>query len=211
MKLPTWTQLRDPAEHRGPREPEEAEIRVQLAEAVETLRAIRAGEVDALVVAEGSPGHQVFTLDTADRPYRMFVETMRDGAATVSEEGIVLYANRRMSDLLSRPLSQIIGSRLTSFVAESDHAALAAQDGRAEVRDLVEVELVDGDGGRVPVQVGASTLDIGAERCVCLTFADLTQLKRDQQALNLAHEKAIQASRLKAEFVANMSHEIRRR
>ncbi len=75
----------------------------------------------------------------------------------------------------------IIGARLTSFVAESDHAALAAQDGRPEVRDLVEVELVDGEGRRVPVQVGASTLDVGAERCVCLTFADLTQLKRDQE------------------------------
>ena len=61
----------------------------------------------------------------------------------------------------------------------------------------------------MPVQVGASTLDIGDERCVCLTFADLTQLKRGQEALNLAHEKALQASRLKAEFVANMSHEIR--
>ncbi len=187
----------------------EAEIRVQLAEAVETLRAIRAGEVDALVVAEGSPGEQVFTLASADRPYRIFVETMRDGAATVSEDGIVLYANRRMSDLLSRPLSGIIGSRLASFVAESDHAALAAQDGRAEVRDLVDIELVDGDDGRVPVQVGASELDIGGERCVCLTFADLTQLKRDQQTLNVAHERALQASRLKAEFAANMSHEIR--
>jgi PAS domain S-box-containing protein len=198
-----------PSQRQEGHQPEDAEIRVQLAEAVETLRAIRAGEVDALVVAEGSPGHQVFTLASADRPYRMFVETMRDGAATVSEEGIVLYANRRMSDLLSRPLSRIIGTRLTSFVAEGDHAALAAQDGRAEIRDLVEIELVDGEGGRVPVQVGASTLDVGAERCACLTFADLTQLKRDQEALNLAHEKAMQASGLKAEFVANMSHEIR--
>jgi hypothetical protein len=53
-------------------------------EAVETLRAIRGGEVDAIVVADGTPGEQVFTLSSADRPYRMFVETMRDGAATVS-------------------------------------------------------------------------------------------------------------------------------
>ena len=109
-------------------------MRVQLAEAVETLRAIRAGEVDALIVADGSPGRQVFTLASADRPYRMFVETMRDGAVTVSEEGTVLYANRRMADLLSLPLSAIIGSRITAFVAESDHAALAAQDDRPEQR-----------------------------------------------------------------------------
>ena len=155
------------------------------------------------------PAEQVFTLATADRPYRMFVETMRDGAVTVSEEGTVLYANRRMADLLSLPLSAVIGSRITAFVAESDHAALAAQDDRPETRDPIEVTLVDGEGRLIPVQVGASTLEVGAEQCVCLTFADLTQLKLDQERLNRAHDKALEASRLKSEFVANMSHEIR--
>ncbi len=76
------------------------DLGAQLAEAVETLRAIRAGEVDALVVADGAPGEQVFTLESADRPYRMFVENMRDGAATVSDSGIVLYANQRFAELL---------------------------------------------------------------------------------------------------------------
>ena len=43
----------------------------------------------------------MFTLSSADRPYRMFVENMRDGAATVSEAGIILYANRRLAELLA--------------------------------------------------------------------------------------------------------------
>jgi hypothetical protein len=64
-----------------------SDVHARLREAEETLRAIRSGEVDALVVQDESPDAQVFTLSSADRPYRMFVENMRDGAATVSASG----------------------------------------------------------------------------------------------------------------------------
>nr|MBA2515144.1 PAS domain-containing protein [Solirubrobacterales bacterium] len=188
---------------------EPTDVGALLDEAVETLRAIRAGEVDALVVADGEPGGQVFTLSSADRTYRMFVETMRDGAATVSDDGIVLYANRRLTDLVSQPLSRIVGSPLASLVVESHHAVLADHNARADTGDPVEIELIGGDGRPIPVSLGASTVEFDSERLVCLTFFDLTQVKRDREELKRAHEKAVEASRLKSEFVANMSHEIR--
>src|SRR5688572_23586726 len=62
--------------------------------AEDALRAIGAGEVDAFVVSDGATGRRVFTLSTADRPYRIFVENMRDGAATLSSGGLIMYANR---------------------------------------------------------------------------------------------------------------------
>ncbi|HYP47837.1 MAG TPA: histidine kinase dimerization/phospho-acceptor domain-containing protein, partial [Thermoleophilaceae bacterium] len=185
-----------------------ADVGALLDEAVETLRAIRAGEVDALVVADGSPGEQVFTLASADRPYRMFVEAMRDGAATVSDSGIVLYANRRLAELVSVPLAQIIGAPLTSLVPESHHAALAAQCAEVEA-GFIELELAGDGDSRIPVRVGAWNLQVDDERLVCLTFADLTEIRNKQEQLQVAHRKAVEASRMKSEFVANMSHEIR--
>jgi two-component system sensor histidine kinase/response regulator len=189
--------------------PLDANVDIQLAEAVETLRAIRNGEVDALVVADGSPGEQVFTLSSADRPYRMFVENMRDGAATVSDAGIVLYGNQRLADMLSKPLSIIVGAPLTSLVGANDREALAAHIASAGGGGTLEIELIGRNGQPVPVRAGSWNLDVDYERLVCFTFADLTQAKRDQEALTRAHEKALEASRLKSEFVANMSHEIR--
>jgi diguanylate cyclase (GGDEF)-like protein len=174
-----------------------------LADAVETLRAIRAGEVDALVVADGSPGEQIFTLSSADRPYRMFVEHMRDGAATVSSTGVVLYANTRLAELLCRPLSEIIGASLTSFVVERHHAALAAQSAEAGTGGTVQAELIGPEREVIPVRIGAWKLEVDFEQLDCLTFTDLTQTRRDQEELDRARETAIKASRLNSAFAAN--------
>ena len=51
------------------REQEIRELREQLAEAQETLRAIREGEVDSLIVSTPE-GPRVFTLQGADQTYR---------------------------------------------------------------------------------------------------------------------------------------------
>src|SRR5207237_1312941 len=55
----------------------------ELEEAQETLRAIRQGEVDALGV-DGPHGPQLFTLQTAEQPYRVRVEQMHVGAGVES-------------------------------------------------------------------------------------------------------------------------------
>jgi diguanylate cyclase (GGDEF)-like protein/PAS domain S-box-containing protein len=143
--------------------------------AEETLRAIRDGEVDALVVGDGGlSDRQVFTLATADRLYRMFVENMRDGVATVSESGIVLYANRRLAELLALPLAQILGSAIASFIPDRDPAELREIGERAGAEGTIETDLLTSGGERIPVRVNTSTLDVDSAVVLCLTFADLT-------------------------------------
>ena len=58
-------------------------LRVRLAEAEEMLRAIQQGEIDALVV-EGTGGNQVYTLHSAEEPYRNLVEQMQEGAVVLT-------------------------------------------------------------------------------------------------------------------------------
>ncbi|HEU5263653.1 MAG TPA: hypothetical protein VFU34_03375, partial [Gaiellaceae bacterium] len=68
-------------------------LQLELEEAQEALRAIRQGEVDALVV-DGVNGPQLFSLKTAEQPYRMLVEQMQEGAVTLTPARDVLYCNR---------------------------------------------------------------------------------------------------------------------
>src|ERR1017187_5557571 len=59
------------------------EAQERLLEAEETLRALRSGEVDA-IVASGPDGEQVYTLKGADETYRVMVQEMAEGALTLT-------------------------------------------------------------------------------------------------------------------------------
>src|SRR5687767_586451 len=97
-------------------------IERRLLEAEHTLEAICEGRVDAVVVSS-QRGHQIFSLEGPDYPFRTFVESMQEGALTIAADGRVLYANAFMAELLQRPLSELVGAPFVRFVApESEFA-----------------------------------------------------------------------------------------
>ena len=159
------------------------ELHNRLQEAEDTVRAIRAGEIDALVVT-GPLGEKVFILRGADHPYQVIVEEMNEGAATVSPEGTILYCNRRFADLLDTPLEQVIGSSIQDcFVQDAAFMSLV----QGNVRGTAEGQLTRNDSGRVPVFISFNPVVIDETLCVCIIVADLTELK--QQAALLEEER----------------------
>lgn len=152
-----------------------AELEAQLREAEETLEAIRTGEVDAVVVGDESGPQRVYTLQTADRPYRVLIEEIQEGAVILNEEGIVLYCNRALADILRTPLERVIGARLTEFASNDGRGILArllAHGGRS---DLV---LSTAGGAMVPVHLSLSELPVedGHDaRIMCGVVVDLTE------------------------------------
>jgi PAS domain S-box-containing protein len=98
---------------------ENEEIRSRLFEMEETLKAIRSGEVDAIVVS-GPKGEQVYSLSTSETPYRNFVEEMHEGALTLDNEGLILFCNKRFAKLVDEPADHVMGSYLKRFVTPDD-------------------------------------------------------------------------------------------
>jgi signal transduction histidine kinase/ActR/RegA family two-component response regulator len=173
------------------------EALVRMAEAEDTLRAIGTGEIDAFVVSDGGSGRRVFTLSTADRPYRMFVENMRDGAATLSASGLILYANQRLAELLSCSRAAIVGSPLAAFLTSDASSRLAEIRGPAGLGATVELDLLDGEGRPVPVLVGSSPLEVDGEHLLCLTFTDVSAQKAQEREI-------ARLSRAEAERMADL-------
>ena len=62
---------------------ENEELHSRLVETEEALMAIRSGEVDAIVVS-GAEGEQVYSINSAETPYRTFIEEMNEGAVTLT-------------------------------------------------------------------------------------------------------------------------------
>src|SRR6478609_7935036 len=92
------------------------ELKYKLEEAEDTLEAIRSGDVDAVVVT--GPNHnkqQVYTLDNADRPYRLLIEKMQEGAVTLTHDGLVLYCNQAFANIVNTPTQRIVGSSFQQF------------------------------------------------------------------------------------------------
>ena len=160
---------------------ENAELRMRLAEAEETLYAIRTGAVDALLVS-GVDGDQVFTLKGADHAYRVLVEAMTEGALTMTMDGVILYANRRIAEMLKAPLEKVIGSRIHPWIAPADHTrfdALVWHDAAATHR-REELTLRASDGTLVPGYVSANRLPNDELRGLsCLVVTDLTEQQRN--------------------------------
>jgi PAS domain S-box-containing protein len=160
-----------------------ADLEARLREAEETLRAIRNGEADALVVA-GPDGDQIFALKGAEQPYRVLVETMNDGAVTLLHDGTIAYSNRCFAHLIGTPLEQVIGTTFATFVAPDQQVRLASLLARASKSGLQgDLTMLASDGARVPAQLALSPLRIDEAQGTCLIIRNMTDGKRAEGVL----------------------------
>lgn len=174
-----------------------AELEARLAEAEETLRAIRSGEVDAIVVS-GSKGERIFTLEGAERPYRRLVESMSEGAATLARDGTVLYCNTRFAGLLGLPLEQVMGRAAREHVPGEHREAFDALIRSGWERTTRgELGFRRADGSQLRVHLSLSALE-EEDPILCLVATDLTEQSRVQE-LRLREQHALSRA---AEFEA---------
>lgn len=162
---------------------ENEQLKARLAETEATLEAIRNGEVDAIVVS-GQDGDKIFTLTSAETPYRIIIEEMEEGAVTVSDDGIILFCNRRFSQMIGQPMSQIIGKRYVDLLEISDHGKFGimlreAINGR--VKD--EITRLDKYGELFYFHISMCALPEGMLGKACIIVTDITELKKHQQNL----------------------------
>lgn len=153
----------------------------RLREAEETLSAIRRGEVDAVVVA-GDEGDQIFTLQGAERPYRMLIEQMNEGAATLSTAGLILFCNARFADMVRTPLDKIIGMPFARFVAPDAQAAFESSLVHPTPAKLA-ARLGTGADSGLPVQLSINRISMDGAQIVGVVITDLTEQKRAEESL----------------------------
>lgn len=151
------------------------QLQARAVDAEETLRAIRDGEVDAIVAA-GPHGDRVYTLVGADAAYKVMVEEMAEGALTLDQDGLILFANSSFAALLSHELQFVIGANLQSFVVSED-VHLATMAIKSTGRRKVELRLTSSGGLTVPVYLSLQDVVLSGLTCCCVIVTDLSEQK----------------------------------
>jgi PAS domain S-box-containing protein len=184
-------------------------LRSRLAEAEETLRAIRTGEVDAVVVA-GKQGPQVFTLKGAEQAYRVLIECMNEGALTLTADKMILYANQCFARMVKCPLEQVIGGSLRRFLSAEDRATLRPLLKRADKSgSKIQVLLKAVDGSRLSAHISIRPLARhGSKRPTFgMVVTDMTETRRTEELLRALTHRLVQAQETERARVAFELHD----
>jgi PAS domain S-box-containing protein len=177
------------------------EVTTQLNEANDIIDAIRKGEVDAFIVRNDEK-HEVYTLQSADRAYRIFIEKMNEGALTLDKDGNIIYSNSSFAELINTPLENVIGLPFINFIPGEfkktvNHLIRTAwedQECKGEI-------LLSGKGKPVPVLLSMNLLEIDGGIALSIIITDITLQKE-----TLQHKKAMEK---KDEFISIASHELK--
>jgi len=163
---------------------ENAALRARLEEAEDTLRAIRNGEIDA-VISSGAHGDQVFTLSGADHVYRVMFEQMSESAVTVDLDGQILFANSNFFNLLDIGAEQALGKSLHAFISTPDQELFRSLLQQAILdKSKGEVKLKAANGSELPVLVSLSLLQLDDNPIVAILLTDLREQKRIEKILS---------------------------
>lgn len=200
---------RHPPASRATRGPRTASLRARLAVAEETLRAIHSGEVDAVVIT-GRQGPRVFTLEGAEHAYRVLIESMNEGALTLTGDKVILYANQYFARLVKCPLKQVIGGSFRRFLGSKDQATLRRLMKRAaRTGTQLPMRLKAGDGSIIPVQLSIRELAQAASAPVTIgmVVTDMTEARRTEELLRALAHRVVQVQEAERSRVALELHD----
>jgi two-component system, NarL family, sensor kinase len=167
-------------------------LQERLDAAEETLRALRSGEVDAIVTS-GPDGDCVYTLKGADEAYRLMIQTMAEGALTIAPDGLILFSNERLASMLAIPHERMIGSSFHDFIVPEDadiFSELLAHKPGGGAKS--EVRLKASGGMVIPVSLSVNRLKLDGIDCFCVIIADLTDQKRNEEVLHALSARLLQ-------------------
>ncbi|MCG2592312.1 ATP-binding protein [Ramlibacter sp. XY19] len=191
------------------------ELRIRLAEADETLTAIRQGDVDALVV-----GSDIYTLDSsnaaANRLRQDVLAQMKDAVLAFDADDHLVFMNPAAEKHYAKDASTTLGRLKGEVFTEiwpGGEAERAAAFEALRVHGVWRGNLVhrNVDSGDTHVETTISALrDGGGADMGCLyVIRDITERVLAERALAQTATALKDADRRKDEFLATLAHELR--
>jgi two-component system, NarL family, sensor kinase len=127
--------------------------------------------------------------------YGQLLEAMSEGAATLEQNGTVLYANARFADMLNADRKKLIGSSLFAHVWKEQRQHLTEMVRKATYGEqVVEITLQQPTGRRMQVRLTLSPVGGEKPQRINLIALELTELLEANEALKHSEEALRQLS-----------------
>ncbi|UHD17763.1 response regulator [Thiocapsa bogorovii] len=168
------------------------------------------------ILSSRATGREIAFLTESRARNRAIVDNMADGAIHIDEAGRLVAMNRVAERIFGYGTSEIRDKPMSILFAEpyrreyEERMRNAHTLGDADA--LTEIRELDGlrkDATIFPLYLAMSRVDVGTSRVFTAVVRDLTETRRQMDALARARDEAMSADRAKSEFLAMMSHEIR--
>ncbi|HQS37375.1 MAG: hypothetical protein B7Y16_03835 [Methylotenera sp. 24-45-7] len=167
-------------------------MNTRLHELEEALRALAYGSADAVVITgEAGEPPQIISFENANLPYRILIDTMSEGAAALTPDSEILYANPALCHLLGKTSpAEIVGMKLYDIFPDQCAGALRtllASVGNKKV--AAEFDCLDQGGELQPAMLSLSPIiNRGNTIGVMALIVDTTEHKKAMQHIQfLAH------------------------
>ncbi len=147
---------------------------------------------------------------------RAIIDSMADGAVHIDSSGKLVAMNLAAErifgygtqEIRGRPMSILFPSPYSAEYDQRmrDARTLGHTDNETEIREIIGLRK---DGASFPLYLAMSRVDVRGNRVFTAVVRDLSETRRQMEALARARDEALSADRAKSEFLAMMSHEIR--
>jgi len=169
---------------------EKESLQNELQDANQIIDSIREGAVDALVVTDESGIPQIYAIESADYTYRILIERFSEGALSINENGMILFANHIFSELAGVNSDAITGSNFRDYL---ENAAI--------LDELIADSLHGPKKAELSLSIGEKKLDVYLSitnlnpmvPAYGIIITDLTDKKRHEQAL-LDYQQQLQSN-----------------
>jgi PAS domain S-box-containing protein len=158
-------------------------------------------------------------LRESEEKYRTLVEKANE-AIYIVQDGVFVFTNPRMADLLGIPAAELEGKPFLDFIFSEDRELVGARYAKRvagePVADRYDFRMIGAGGQTIWVFLSAAAIQWNGRSASLHMLSDVTarkqaeaELDQTNRALAEATTRAESANQAKSEFLANMSHEIR--
>lgn len=156
----------------------------KLRSAMEAIEAIKEDNIDALLTDARENARKVYTEKTADKPYRILIEKMHEGAVMLSEDGIIIYCNAYFALMINLPLEKVFGTDLLDYIDDSSKENTEKLITQCQIQPVNdEIIILSENGKKIHTLMSLTALTLDNKPFISVIMTDLTKQVEFQKKL----------------------------